>query len=548
MHDTQLITDTPIGTGGSQVLAWRVLGALGAFRMAISLLFLVLFLAVRDPHLVGWHLPVVFVATCVGYFLSGLVSLYAVRLRMPDVNLHAYMTLTIDIVAVTTLMHTSGGVQSGLASLLVLSIGAGALTMSRRAAALFAAIAALVLLVQQTVAQFGGLTTAGDYTPTGLLGAILFGIALAAQPLARRLRESEALAQQRSIDLANLAQLNEYIIQHLREAIVVVDSDDRIRLMNESAANHLGIRGNATGSSLRAASPKLWALTRTWRENAGRLPSAGETFVGADGVTVLTPQYAPIGDTGEGEPAALLVFLENSSELAERVQQTRLAALGRLSASIAHEIRNPVGAISHAGQLLAEAPDLKPPERRLTEIIHTHTGRVNAIIENVLQLSRRETTHPEQVALGEWLDGFVREFATTLRVPTETLHVADTPVELTVRFDPSQLGQVLWNLCENALRYAATDETTVAMLCYGRLHSNGRPYLEVLDRGPGIAEDDTVRIFEPFFTGASDGTGLGLYIARELCQCNGAALVYERRDGGGSTFRLIFADPNRWSV
>ncbi len=539
----------PVPGSASQNLAWRVLAMLGGYRMLAGSFLIVLFMLLRDPHLVGWYQPPVFLLSSGAWFVLGIVSLYLVRLESPPPEIHAYATLAVDILVVCLMLYASGGIQSGLGSLLVLSIGAGALIMSRQAATLFAAIAAIAVLVQQTLSHLYGLTTASEYTPAGLLGAIVFGIALAAQPLARRLRESEALARQRSVDLANLAQLNEYIIQHLREAILVVDSDDRIRLINESAINLLGLRGDVTGKRLEAIAERLWSLTSTWRDSGARFAVDGQTFIGADGTTVLTPQFAPIGAAGQGRPAALLIFLENTSELAERVQQTKLAALGRLSASIAHEIRNPVGAISHAGQLLGESETLGAPERRLTEIIHNHTGRVNKIIENVLELSRRGTTQPSELVLADWLDGFVHEFTTTMRLERDTLAIDCPDPTMPVRFDTSHLSQVLWNLCENAVRYAAGDgQTPIARLRCGRMSTNNRPFLEVLDHGPGIEEDSRVRIFEPFFTEASDGTGLGLYIAREMAQCNGAALVYQPRDGGGSCFRLIFADPDRWTV
>lgn len=244
----------------------------------------------------------------------------------------------------------------------------------------------------------------------------------------------------------------------------------------------------------------------------------------------------------------MMIFLEDSTELAERVQQTKLAGLGRLSASIAHEIRNPVGAISHAGQLLAESEKLGDEERRLTNIIHDHCSRVNSIIKNVLQFSRRDRTEPEQLDLARWLTGFVTEFAASVEVDAERFGVDVEADQLVVRMDPSHLHQALWNLCENALHHAAGSEGPVLALRAGRLPNSGRPFLEVLDRGPGIDEKYRDNVFEPFFTGAKDGTGLGLYIARELAECNRASLIYRPRDGGGSCFRIVFADPARWAI
>jgi two-component system sensor histidine kinase PilS (NtrC family) len=230
--------------------------------------------------------------------------------------------------------------------------------------------------------------------------------------------------------------------------------------------------------------------------------------------------------------------MEDTSLMAERVQQGKLAALGRLSASIAHEIRNPVGAMSHAGQLLAESPRIGDDERRLTDIIRNNSERVSTIINNVLQLSRRESTKPTRLNLGDWFEDFLSEFCATMQIQESQIGMREDSGGLEVRFDPTHLQQVVWNLCENSLKYGES--------LGGRLNPSNRPFLEVADRGPGIDAVSADRIFEPFFTGRKGGTGLGLFIARELCQLNRAVLLYEPRGGGGSIFRIVFSDPQRW--
>jgi two-component system sensor histidine kinase PilS (NtrC family) len=242
-----------------------------------------------------------------------------------------------------------------------------------------------------------------------------------------------------------------------------------------------------------------------------------------------------------------LIFLEDTSLLAERVQQTKLAALGRLSASIAHEIRNPVGAMSHAGQLLAESPTIGTDEQRLTDIIRVNSRRVSQIVDSVLALSRRDKTRPERLALQAWMSDFVREFTQTLELYEGSVGLVEAPSELEVQIDPTQLHQIVWNLCDNAVKYASEAAGAIAVeLSCGRLEGSGRPYLEVADRGPGVPADKVEQIFEPFYTGQRGGTGLGLFISRELCESNGAALRYHPRAGGGSVFRIVFADPQRW--
>jgi two-component system sensor histidine kinase PilS (NtrC family) len=445
------------------------------------------------------------------------------------------------------LTHVSGGLDSGLGNLLIVSVGAVSLIWARRRAVLFGAIAAIGVLSEQYYSVLQGTTTIADSTPAGVLGSILLFISYAAHPLTRRIQESEALARQRGIDLANLSQLNDYIIQNLRESIVVVDGQDRIRLMNEAAAKYLGTERDRRGTPLAAVAPRLMDCVREWRSGSDYDNQSPASLVSADGSTLIHPYFAPIGKDEQG---ALLIFLEDASALAEKVQQSKLAALGRLSASIAHEIRNPVGAMSHAGQLLAESPALGEDERKLTGIIENHARRVSSIIDNVLQLSRRDTTQPERIELAQWVDHFLAEFVSTRQLAEDTMVTLATSATVEVRMDPSHLHQVVWNLCENALRYAdpATRLAPIELVS-GRRLANDRPFLEIRDRGPGIPDDIRDRIFEPFFRGEGPekmGTGLGLFICRELCECNRAALVYEPREGGGSIFRIIFADPLRW--
>lgn len=203
--------------------------------------------------------------------------------------------------------------------------------------------------------------------------------------------------------------------------------------------------------------------------------------------------------------------------------------------------------MSHAAQLLAETSELGLQERRLTEIITHNADRVSTIIANVLQLSRREETHPERLDVADWVAEFVTEFRATLQLEESRFRVVVGGAALEARVDPTHLRQIVWNLCENAMRHSAeTPGTPPVDILVARFQSSGRPFLEIADRGPGIPDTLAERIFEPFFTGRSGGTGLGLFIARELAQCNGALLLYEPRAGGGCIFRVVFADPQRW--
>jgi two-component system, NtrC family, sensor histidine kinase PilS len=537
MATTQTLRDE------SPELSWRVLRLLNLYRLLVPVVLWLLHIATSRPHLVGDADPSLFVGTAGAYLIAALASVILLKRRWPNVVALTYVPLVVDIAAAALFCYSSGGADSGLGVILLLPVGAVSLLGTPRRALVVAAAAALALLAQQVLAWAHSAARMPGFVHAGYYGAVLLILAPASAFLARRIAETEEVVRQRDIDVENLAQLSEYIVQHLRESLVVVDSEDRIRLINESACELLGPEARQ-GALLGEISPRLLYLIESWRRDPAS-ESPPRVFGSSDGSHEIEAHFAPLG---RNRPASVLIFLEETSRLAERVQQTKLAALGRLSASIAHEIRNPVGAMSHAAQLLAESTTPADDSRRLTEIITSNAERVSTIISNVLQLSRREGTRPERVQIGAWLDDFMIEFRATLQLPEGRIVRLATDPDLEVRVDPTHLHQIVWNLCDNAVRSGAAPgaaESAVEMRV-GRVGVSGRPYLEVADRGAGIDEQVVDRIFEPFFTARQGGTGLGLFIARELAQCNLAALLYEPRAGGGSIFRVVFSDPHRW--
>lgn len=529
-------------------LAWRVIGLLNLYRLLVPLVLMAV-QALAGPQ---WALlatrPRLFLSACIAYLTAAVLLIIARRLEWSSLRIVALVNSGVDAAAIGLILYASGGVTSGLGILLVLPVAAMAVLADHKDAFLLAAVAAISVLVQQIFVNIDDGSPTTDYTTAGVLGAVLFLIALSAWPIANRLRESEALVRRQEVDLANLAQLSQYIVQHLRESLLVIDTQDRIRLINESAAHILGDTNAFPDALLGEASPRLLYLLETWRQNEGTtvaFPAPDQTFVAADGARIIRANFAPLGNSS---PAPVIVFLEDTTLLVEKVQQSKLAALGRLSASIAHEIRNPVGAMSHAAQLLGESSTLTDGEKRLTEIMRTNADRVSAIINNVLSLSKREETRFETISLAAWIDEFHEEFCETMQLPRERLMSSEATAAVEVRVDPSQLRQIVWNLCENAFKHGATDRPgEVVEIRHGRLSPTGRPFLQVMDRGPGVNPEHAERIFEPFYSGGR-GTGLGLFLARELAQTNGATLLYEPRHGGGSIFRLVFADPRRWEA
>jgi two-component system sensor histidine kinase PilS (NtrC family) len=528
--------------------AWRVIGLLSLYRLLVPLVLLSM-QNLAGPGLgLATARPSLFISACIAYFTAAVLLVIARRLHWSSLRIVALVNASVDAIAIGFILYASGGVASGLGILLVVPVFALTILAGPRDALLITAVAALAVLLQQGFVGLTGTSAAADYIGAGVYGAVLFLVALVLRPVGSRLRESEALVRRQELDLANMAQLSQYIVQHLRESLLVVDAQDRIRLINESAAAILGDENAYPDALIGEACPRLLYLLESWRQRAGgagATASTDQTFVAADGARLISAHFAPLGTAN---PGPVLIFLEDTSLIEEKVQQSKLAALGRLSASIAHEIRNPVGSMSHAGQLLGESTKLGEDDRRLTEIIRSNAERVSAIIENVQRLARREPPRLEWLPLLPWTQDFHHEFCQTMQWPAGRLTmIAETP-EVEVRVDPDQLRQIVWNLCENALRHAVRDspDQSIEIRC-GRMQGSARPFLEVADRGTGVASEHVERIFEPFYSGGH-GTGLGLFLARELALANGATLLFEPRAGGGSIFRLVFADPRRWGM
>ncbi|HSN17702.1 MAG TPA: HAMP domain-containing sensor histidine kinase [Gammaproteobacteria bacterium] len=531
----------PQAISPAESAAWRLLNLVNLFRMVVGGLVVALFFSDRTPRLLGDVYPGLFLWTGLMYACFGALATFTVSARRPGLQLQTYSQLAADIAAVTLLMHASGGAASGLGSLLFITISINSVLLSRRMSVAFAAVAALAILAEQSLAILSGTAEQGGYAQAGIIGLILFAAALGGQYVGSRLRESEALAEKRGIDLADLSEINEYVIHHMRSGVLVVDEQDRIRMLNSAAAESLHLAPDSR-TSLGEPAPRLQAELAAWRRGESPRPATVVSPYGRP----LIPRFAAIGGTRIG---GVLIFLEDASAVAEQVRQTKLATLGRLTASIAHEIRNPLSAVSHANQLLAESPKLESGDRRLIEIIDEHSRRMERIVENILQLSRRDNTRAEELDVTAWLKDFIAEFRDRHALPADAVPLDAEYRQLPrMRVDPTHLHQIVWNLSENALRHGSRGPAGEARVEFriGPLAGRGSGYLEVLDRGPGISPEVAEHIFEPFYTSDPRGTGLGLFIARELCECNRAHLSYAPRLQGGSCFRIEFGAPEGW--
>ena len=516
--------------------AWTALRYFNLYRLIIAGIFSVLG-AVRHLPPAFASFEIVPLANAAMLYLAAAVVLHIViELRWLRIYLLRNVLVLIDITALTFFMHASGGPSGGFGILLVVAVAGACLIATWRAALMFAALAALAVLGETVYGSLNLGYMATSYTQAGLLGAGFFATAGVASVLAEQARRSDALATASAIALEQVSQLNEHIVQRMRSGIVVLDAQRQPVLVNAAAGRLLATDPKDGTDGDYALNAVLRTAYEEWQQRGeNRKPPIK---LGAGNEVILS--FTQLGQEAGGNT---LVFVEDAAEMQQRAQQLKLASLGRLTASIAHEIRNPLSAISHAAQLLSESGAIEHADKRLTQIIFEHTMRMNEIIKNVLMIGRREISISESFKLNNWLDTFVADLRVQHALHETSIKIDWQAHEITVRMDPSQLHQVLWNLCENALRYS-TEDPKLRLVC-GVLPDSDRPFVEVIDMGKGMSTEIAEHVFEPFYTGEKTGTGLGLYLARELCEANQATLTLLEHGPGGCRFRILFAHPGR---
>lgn len=503
---------------------WISLRYFNFYRVAVAALFLGITLFYGDSLNLGSHRLNFFRLVCVAYLMLGVVFHSLLRNLRDLFNLQLSAHLALDIVAITLLMYASGGIRSGLGVMLLIALTGAALVAPRRLALLYAALAAIALLLEQGYWVLAFDAPEANYFQPGLLAIGCFGSAGVTSWLAQRVAANERLARQRGRALETQLRVNQLVIADMQDGVLVLDRDGRVAQHNPQAQRLLGA-GSLLGAELARLLPGFGERWQAWR--AGDAAAAqSDLELRGRGLRLRLMQ------TGAAEELAVL-FVEDTTRSRDEAQQLKLAALGRLTANIAHEIRNPLSAISHAAELLDE--EQRERDRgRLTRIIHDNTLRLERLVSNVLQLNRRDRAAADRIALNAWLAAFVEDFAANESVPRGRIAL-ETAREAIVEFDREHLRQILWNLLRNAVRHAREEAGSVriALNAYA-----DQVELNVIDNGPGVARVNQGQLFEPFFTTESKGSGLGLYLARELCAANRAALEYVD-DMRGAHFRIL---------
>ncbi|HEY5898161.1 MAG TPA: ATP-binding protein [Burkholderiales bacterium] len=504
---------------------WISLGYFNLYRVALAALFLTLSLVYEEPLNLGSRSLELFRLTCAVYLLLAVLFQGLLRTLREHFNVQLSLHACVDVVAITLLMNSSGGVRSGLGVMLVISLIGSAIIAPRRLSFLYAAVATIGLLLEQTYWVLAHDVPANSFLQPGLLATGCFVVTAITAWLAQRVVANEWLAQVRGRELAMQTRVNQLVLQDMHDGVLVLDRHGRV-VQHNPQAQLLLQADQLLGAEIDSLLPDFAERWRHWRAGGSAAAASADLSVrGRDiGLRLL--------DAGTEEGYSVL-FIEDTTRAREQAQQLKLAALGRLTANIAHEIRNPLAAISHASELLAEEKRGDDRER-LTRIIHDNTQRLERLVSDVLQLNRRDRISSDPIRLHPWLRDFLAEFVANESTAPERFAV-DVAADAWIEFDREHLRQVMWNLLRNAARYAGpeTGAVRIALRGYG-----GRVELSVMDNGPGVPAARQGQLFEPFFTTEAKGTGLGLYLARELCDANRATLEYVN-DVQGAHFRIL---------
>jgi two-component system sensor histidine kinase PilS (NtrC family) len=503
---------------------WRSLKLYNGYRLVIAILFFVTQSAIGDKAY--WQDN--YVSLVLAYFIFSCISGLLTWLEKPSINYNLPTQIIVEIVFIVLLMHMQQDGVSNIGLLLIITIASASLISDGRYALFYASLATIGILLEQSYQLVSASKPMQNYTSAVILSLSCFATAWLAYSLAKRVQQSEWLAVQRGLDVKNMAQINALISHEMQDGVLVVDQSLQIKHHNIQAKRLLNLDfednepSNWQGKSLQTLSPEISAMIRRWMSEH-TVPNESSPANILKLSTLSRELRLRLLPVAENRHEGAVIFIEDWSQMQTQAHQVKLAALGRLTANIAHEIRNPLSAISHANQLLQEEEDNNPATTRMLQIIADNVQRLDQIIKDVLELNRRDRTNQELIQLENFMTDFYTQFCAVEKIPAHCFKLTLQNSNTVIAFDRRHLNQILWNLCKNGWRHSKNVENSLKLTV---LTSTKRQdvQIEITDDGKGIPESVRSHLFEPFFTTEKSGTGLGLYIARELADANGAEL------------------------
>lgn len=504
----------------NQHLRW-----LTGLRLSIAFVLLILLLVLdqnswfsAENQLLLLKVAFAYLLFGIGIFLTNTLANLKGLLKLP-------IQITLDIGFVLLLIHASGGSQSGFGMILIVVIVTASLLSNGRYALFYAALATIGLLIEHSVRILLFNYDIASYTQPVLLSLACFATAWLAHDLGKRMQYSQALVSQQQSDLDNLSQINALISRESQDGIIVMDEYQAILHCNLAARRYLALSDTGQQALLLRDIAPIYGLFSRWQKEPNALLMLDlHTYS-------LKVQFLPMQAEASNAPNGTIIFIQDMTQQKTQSQQAKLAALGTLTAKIAHEIRNPLSSISHANQLLQE-DIVASDHNRLLTIIEDNIVRIDQIIKDVLELNRRDRTQTKQFSLKQFVTEFHHQFCAVENIPKNNFILSLPEHPCLIQFDHRHLTQILWNLCKNGWEHSQKQQNSLKLSL--QTDVIGLVKLCVIDDGAGIDPQHQQQLFEPFFTTKDSGSGLGLYISRELAEANGGLLVYEPRSVGSA--------------
>ena len=474
-----------------------------------------------------YRFPDLFLATGMTMMVMTLINFVAINQSKPQIETQIHLQGIFDLVFITIFAYSSNGFESGYSILMVVSIASISLLESQRTALAYAAFGTLLVLGESVLSTLYGLNMGLKLQGPAFFGTALFTTAIMVTLLASRVRISEELASRRGAKLASMDMINHQVVELIPTGVMAVDKNNKILICNVRARSLLSLDVSPEGQSIQLVAPEIDKYLR----NQQTYPhDSSQRGVEVGQVTML-PSRQQFGDIS-------LIFLEDLSNEQEQARQLRLAAMGRLASSIAHDIRNPLSAIYQSAQLLGESHTLGEEDKSLTRIITTQSERIEHTVESVLMIGRGDLGNREIINLQQWLNDFLFNFCQIEGINSKQIEI--TGSANAILMDSNHLEQILTNLTQNALAHTDPNRKPSVTIRIANNMDDNKPYIDIIDYGKPISEASRKKLFEPFFTTRSRGTGLGLYISRELCEANHAMLHYRQSSSTQKRFRVTF--------
>ena len=522
------MTATSSHSNDTDTEGWRVLFYYNTYRLALTALLLFISSPVFEEISLSNSMPSLLIPL-IGITSVSAVTYNTIHRRRPALHIQAHLLFILDIVFITMLTLSESLLASSTLILYFTTAAVTAILFHLRISLIYTFCCAGLIFYLDYLAYVDNQLKLDNYYLTPLLVVGLFSAVVIVGAIANRTRTAYTVVEKQKTALADLDQINQLVVDQLDLGILFLDQDLRIQMMNQSAEKLVG----QFIDRHRTVTGRLAALLTSHQQPGG---ASSEFSIHVKSQELRTTSLLLRN--------GYLVQIDDQTTIHKKIQQSKMASIGRMASAISHEIRNPLSAINHAAQLLTPVKG-NDEDAELIQIIRNHAKRIDHIVESILRRSRPGKTERKVIHLRPWLKVFIETFRETLsstKTGLDSVELAFSGEDSEILFDPTQLEQVITNLCQNSVKYANPQYGHLKIRLHMARFWDDTPYLNLTDNGQGISREDAEQLFEPFYTSDSQSTGLGLFLVKEYCNLNGANIEYVRGSSRHG-FRITFQSP-----